>query len=122
MERIDEFVLEGKNFMYIDVSGSMANSELIKLVETVMQAIAKYPANSLYTIANIEDLKVDSEVKNILAEFVGHNKLYVKYGAVIGIDGIKKTMARAMFKVSGRTNMHFAFSKEQAIEWLLQQE
>jgi len=122
MERIEEFVLEGKHFIYIDLSGPMANEALLKLLETVTQAIAKYPVNSLYTITNVAHLKFDTEIKNIVVECMGHNKLYVKYGVFIGVDGVKRIMASTIFKLSGRMNMHFAFSKEQAIEWLLQQE
>jgi hypothetical protein len=66
-------------------------------------------------------VKFDSETKNIIADWMEHNKPYVKFGAIIGFDGIKKIMVNAIFKLCGRKNMVFSSSKEQAIEFLLKQ-
>ena len=120
--RAEEFTIDGKKFVYIDFSGLRKNEDFIGLVKTIEPVIAKYPEHSLYTITNIENVRFDSSSKILVAEFMKNNKPYVKYGVVIGLDGIKKIMLRAAFKLSGRANMSFAFTKEQAIEWLLQQE
>jgi len=122
MERIEEFVVDGKNFIYIDFSGISANDGFSDLVEVIKPVIAKYPEKSLYTITNIEDTRFDSGSRVIMSEYMKHNSAYVKYGAVIGLDGIKKIITTSAFKMSGRTNMYFASSRENAIEWLLQQE
>ena len=122
MERIEEFTIDGKNFMYIDFSDFKTNEEFLEMTRLLEPGIAKYPSHSLYTITNIENIRFDSDSKKVCAEYMKHNKPYVKYGVVIGLDGIKKLMISAIFKMSGRSNMHFAFSKKQAIEWLLQQD
>ena len=122
MEYIEEFTLREKNFIYIDLSGVKSNYDFCKRVGAIMPVIEKYPLNSLYTITNVENTRFDSESKNSLRDYLKHNSLYVKYGTVIGMDGIKKIMAKSMFQVAGRTNMHFAFTKEQAIEWLMKQD
>ncbi|MDR1841091.1 MAG: hypothetical protein LBQ86_04105 [Holophagales bacterium] len=123
MERIEEFVIDGKNFVYIDFSGIITNDELSEMVEAVISVIEKYPPdNSLYTITNIDNTRFDAEARKIMADYMIHNSAYIKHGAVIGLDGIKKIMATSTFKMSGRTNMQFAFSKEQAIELLLKQD
>jgi hypothetical protein len=49
------------------------------------------------------------------------NKSYVKYGVVMGVDGIKKIMLNSIFSISGRHNMNCVFTREQAIDWLLEQ-
>jgi len=121
MERIEEFTREGKNFLYIDFSGFSCDDEHLDLVKKTEPVIEKYPGHSLYTITNIANLRFDSETKKIAADFIIHNAPYVKYGAIIGLDGIKKMMAYTVMKLSGRTNLGFAFSREGAIEWLLQQ-
>jgi len=121
MDRVQEYTVSGKNFMYIDFSGITDNDTCSKLVEYILPIIEKYPPDSLYTITNISDTRFDSVSKKIMAGYMEHNSRYVKYGAVIGLDGIKKIMAKSAFRLSGRTNMHFAFSKEQATEWLLEQ-
>jgi len=56
-----------------------------------------------------------------MAEWIAYNKPYVKYGAVIGFDSIKRMVVNAILKMGGRKNMMFLHNKEQAIEWLLRQ-
>ena len=87
-----------------------------------MPIIAKYPANSLHTVTNIENTRFDSDSKKIMVDYMEHNKQYVRFGTVFGLDGIKRIMAKSVFNLIKRTELHFTFSKEQAIEWLLKQE
>ena len=122
MERIEEFTIDGKNFMYIDLSHLMANDEFVKITEVIEPLISKYPLSSLYTITNIENIRFDSKSKDMIAKYMSNNKPYVKYGAVIGLDGIKKKMVNLVSFMSGRKNLCFAFTKEQAIEMLLKKE
>ena len=121
MKLTEEFALEGKSFVYIDLSKIYMKEYIENPFEVIKSVIAKYPANSLYTITNVAGVRFDSELKEILTDYVASNKRYVKYGAVIGMDGIKKIIAQSIIKISGRTNLLFAFSKENAIELLLQQ-
>ena len=118
----EEFALEGKTFIYIDLSGTKTNDDFNERIKLIEPVISKYPENSLYTITNVENIRFDSQSKEIVAQYMTRNKPYVKYGAVIGLDGIKKIMINAIFTLSGRKNMHYAFTKEKAIEWLLQKE
>ena len=122
MKLTEEFTLGGKSFVYIDLSKISMKDDFTELFEAIESVIAKYPANSLYTITNVASVRFDSELKEILAEFIAYNEPYVKYGAIIGGDGIKKIIAKSIIKISGRTNFLFAFSKEQAIELLMKQE
>ena len=122
MERIDEFTVDGKNFMYIDLSHIKKNDIFLEVSSAATQSAAKYPEKSVYTIINIEGTMFDTDTKIIAAQCFEQNTPFVKYGAVIGLDGIKKIMLNAAFKISGRNNMHFCLNKEHAIEWLLQQE
>ena len=122
MERIEEFVIDNKNFMYVDLSNFITPENAAVKLEEIKKAIAKYPDKSLYTITNIGNMKFDSKTKNLATDYMKHNDPYVKYGAAIGLDGIKKFLISSIMKLSGRNNIHFAFTKEQAINWLLKQE
>ncbi|MDR0499452.1 MAG: hypothetical protein LBH03_06965, partial [Holophagales bacterium] len=62
-----------------------------------------------------------TSVKKIVTEWMAFNKSYVKYGVVMGVDGIKKIMLNSIFSISGRHNMNCVFTREQAIDWLLEQ-
>ena len=120
--RIEEFTHNGENFIYIDLSDFKTNEDFIRLMDITGPKIAKYPPYSLYTITNVENIRIDSESKEIVARYMVINKPYVKYGALIGLDGVKKLLIRAMFTLSGRKNMLFAFTREQAIDLLLNKE
>lgn len=121
-ERVEEFTRAGKNFMYIDLSGMRSDDELFALYDQIKSLVAKYPEGSLYTITNIEDVRYDVIAKQKTREYLEHNKPYVKCGAVIGLDGVKKVLAAKLVRLSGRKDMTFVFTKEKAIEILLRQE
>ena len=119
--KIEEFTQEGKNFVYIDLANLKSVEQFHELGGQIKSVIRKYPENSVYTITNIDNMRLDSEAKNIVAEYMSENKPFVRGGVFIGIDGVKKVMATEIFKMIGRKNMSFAFTKDQAIKWLLQQ-
>jgi hypothetical protein len=119
---IDEFSQDGKDFMYIKLSEIETNKELIEYLTVIEDAIAKYPPKSLYTITNITNIRFDAEIKEHTVPYLEHNGSYVKHAAIIGPDGITKVIASTIFKISQRDNVVFAFTKEQAVELLLQKD
>jgi hypothetical protein len=120
-ERLEEFTLDGKNFIYHDFSGFQTLEEYAQLIEAAKSQIVKYPKNSLLTITNMKDIRFDSSAKEIVTEWLTFNKPYVKYGAIIGADGVKKIMLNSILIICGRNNMNLVFTKGQAIDWLLKQ-
>ena len=61
--RIEEFTIDGKNFMYVDVSNIKQNSGFVDVVERVKSLISQYPENSIYMILNIANISFDTETK-----------------------------------------------------------
>jgi hypothetical protein len=122
MEYYQEFSLEGKNIMYIDFSTIKTIEDFSEALEKVKRAIAGYPKNSLYTITNMADIRIDTFYKDNFIKYGAHNKPYVKKAVLIGLDGVKKMIVTAIFKKAGRDDFHIAFTKEKAIEWILQQD
>jgi len=41
---------------------------------------------------------------------------------LIGVDGITKMIIGNIFEKAGRDKFHIAFTREKAIEWILQQD
>jgi len=119
--RIEEFVLYGISFIYFDLSEFETNDEYKAFVEVAKKRVVKYAEQSLFSITNIKNVKFNSETRKIVAEWMAYNKPYIKYGAVIGFDGIKKLMVNAIFRMSGRKNMTFSSDREHATDWLLRQ-
>ena len=122
MVYIEEFSHSGRDFIYISLPRFSTRDELRHALKTIGRAMEKYAENSLYAILNIENLIFDTKTITLTAKYMKYSKPYVKYEAVIGIDGVKKTLFVSMLRMSERDNMCFAFTKEQAIELLLQQQ
>ena len=121
MERIEEFTRDGKTFFYFDLSGFKSNDQFIQVIEDSKPMIAQHPEHSVYTVTNIANVRFDTKTKELVAEWTAHNKPYVKYVAVVGMDGIKKIMVNAIFAISGRKNMNSASTRDEAVAWLLKQ-
>jgi hypothetical protein len=121
-DRIETFECGGKQFIYYDVSHFRSNAEFSWFIELAKNFISQFPQEAVFfSITNIEGVTYDSETKKIVAEWMDFNKPFVKYGAVIGLDGIKKIMVNSILKVSGRSNMKFFHVRQEAIDWLLLQ-
>ncbi|MDR2922578.1 MAG: hypothetical protein LBU85_04450 [Treponema sp.] len=122
MEHIEEFAADGKDIIYVDFSNTASEKYFNGIIEQVKLVISKYAEQSVRTITNLENVRFDSNIKDIFAEYMKFNKTYVKYAAVIGIDGIKKKLVESIMKMSGRENFYFCFTREKALDWLLRQE
>jgi hypothetical protein len=117
--RIEQFEYEGKKFIYYDVSHFKNNAQFWEFITYAKEIIQKYPkGNSLFSITNVEGVLYDSETKTIIAEWMDVNRPYVRQGAVIGLDGIKRIMVNSILKMSGRNNMKFFRARDEAVQWL----
>ena len=119
MDRIEEFMRDGKQFVYIDFSGLQTNDEINALIAKAGPAIRKYPPKSVYTITNFDNLHFNKDSKEFITPYTEANKPHVIAGVIIGIDGLKKIMANTIFSVSGRKDLTIMASKEEAIQHLL---
>jgi hypothetical protein len=122
MEHVEEFSADGKNIIYIDFSNAVSEEDFNRVIEQARQVISKYAEKSVCTITNMENVRFDSDIKDIFVKYVESNKPYVKYGAAIGMDGIKKKMIESILKLGDRPNFYFCFTKEEAVKWLCRQD
>jgi hypothetical protein len=118
----EEFTVEGKNIIYIDFSLPKTDEQFSKAFEEVGNVIAGHPENSLYTITNMAGVRIDTLSKDNFIKYGQHNKPYVKKGVLIGLDGVTKMTIENIIKKAGRDSFHIAFTRERAIEWILQQD
>ena len=121
-ECYEEFSIEGKNIMYIDFSHTKSDEEFSTAFDKIERAIASHSECSLYTITNMAGVRIDTLYKDNFIKYSKHNKPYVKEGVLIGLDGVTKMIVENILKKSGRNSFHIAFTKEKAIEWILQQD
>jgi hypothetical protein len=117
-ERIELFDFEGKRFIYYDISRFKNNFQFKEFIAYAKTIIQQSPEQSLFSITNVEGVIYDTETKLIVAVWMDFNRPYIKFGAVIGLDGIKRIMVNSILKISGRNNMKFFRSKDEATQWL----
>jgi hypothetical protein len=118
-DRIELFDFEGRKFIYYDVSHFKNNTQFKEFIEYAKTVIRQYPAEgSLFSVTNIEGVIYDTETKNVVAEWMDFNRPYIKQGAVIGLDGIKRIMVNSILKMSRRSNMKFFRTRDEAVKWL----
>jgi hypothetical protein len=117
--RIEQFDFEGKKFVYYDLSNFKNNIQFKEFIESAKTLMRQHPADgSFFSITNVEGVVYDTETKNICAEWMDFNRSYIKQGAVIGLDGIKRIMVNAVLKMSRRNNMKFFRARDEAVKWL----
>jgi hypothetical protein len=116
-DRIEEFSLHGKRYVYFDMSNFRTNGEFKLLIDFAKPILEKYK-KPVYTIANAEGIRFDSETNELIAGWMKHNTPYVDHCMVIGMDGIKQIMLDDIIASTGRVNVGVANNKEQAIEKL----
>ena len=83
--------------------------------------VEKMPKNSICTLTNISGAKFNQDLIDALKKFAQKNKPHVIAGAVVGADGIKKTLFKAILKVTGRQNLKMFNNEEDALTWLTAQ-
>jgi hypothetical protein len=117
--RIEQFDFEGKKFIYYNISHFRNNNQFREFIAYAKEVIQRYPKDhSLFSITNVEGVMYDSETKAIIAEWMDLNRPYIRQGAVIGLDGIKRIMVNSILKMSGRSNMKFFRTRDEAMKWL----
>jgi len=118
----EDFSVEGKDIIYIDFSTAKTDEDYSTAFGEVGSAIASHPKGSVYTITNMAGTRIDTLSKDNFIKYAEHNKPYVKRGVLIGLDGVTKMIVGNIIDKAGRDDFHIAFSKEKAIEWILQQD
>jgi hypothetical protein len=110
---------KGKNSSTTTLTHFKNNAQFREFIEYAKGVIQRYLRDgSLFSITNIEGVIYDSETKTIVAEWMDFNRPYIRQGAVIGLDGIKRIMVNSILKMNGRTNMKFFRTRDEAVKWL----
>jgi len=119
MKRIEEFTKNEKSFISFDLSGFKTDDEYKDFIEAAKVVVKKHPPNSLFTLSNMQDAVLTSNTHDIIADWVTHNKPFVKYGAVYGVDFSMKTIGKTVGIVTQRLNLVYVSTREEAIDYLL---
>ncbi len=119
MKRIQIIDYKDKEIIYLDFSDCNVD-EVFEIIEVAKKIIRVQPHNSVLTLTNVTGTKYNREVIQALKEFANDNKPFVKAGAVVGIDGLKRIVYDAITRFSGR-NLPAFNDNEKAKDWLTKQ-
>lgn len=96
--------VEGVSVLHLDFSGCTIAQAPALLAECAT-LVRSQPLDSAYTLSDFSGSQFDSDVTRQLREYTKANRPHVRFGAVVGITGIKRTIYRAILLFSGRTNL-----------------
>lgn len=113
---------KGKPIFYQNFAGLFYNSEAVKKeLNEVQQIVTAQPENSVLVLADFRDTQITSDLLGILNEASARTKKYVHKTAVLGVTGIKRTLADLLVRLTGQPLMYFD-TEEEAKEWLVKGE
>ena len=119
MKRLRLIKHRGREILFLDFS-SCSPDEVFEVIEMAEKIIRVQKHNTVLTLSDVTDTRYNRSVIHALKEFVNGNKTFVRAGAVIGIDGLKKIVYDAVIKFSGR-NLPAFDDVEKAKDWLAEQ-
>lgn len=108
-----------KEILYLDFSYCTMD-EFFQVIDLARKIIRVQKHNSVLTLTNVSGTKYNREMIQALKEFANDNKPFVKAGAIIGVEGLKKIAYDAIIKFTKR-NLPAFDNIEKAKAWLVEQ-
>jgi len=110
---------KGTKILFIDLARK-SPSELLSAISEAKSVIAAQPPASLLTLTDVEGSSYNREVADELKAYVAHNKPFVRAGAVVGLNDLKRVIFNFLNRVTGRTLKGFD-RLDAAKDWLASQ-
>ncbi|SHJ90715.1 hypothetical protein SAMN04488028_102100 [Reichenbachiella agariperforans] len=104
------------SIIYTNLSG-LAKEEGFEVLQEAVDVISQYPPKSVYSLINVEGIKINSAFIDEIKRVGKSNAPYVKGTAAVGLTSMTKLIARTMIKFTGRKAELFD-TVEDAKEWL----
>ena len=98
----------GVKIFFQDFSGLMYDAEALKRELTEVQAeVVKHPRNSLLVLSDFQDTNITSEMMSILNASSAMTKDHIHKTAVLGVTGVKRTLADLLTRLTGQQLKYF---------------
>ena len=110
---------KGAQILFIDLART-SPSGLLEAIGEAKEVIAKQPPSSLLTLTDVEGSTFNREVAEALKLYVAHNKPFVRAGAVVGLNDLKRVIFNFLNRVTGRSLKGFE-QIDEAKDWLARQ-
>lgn len=110
---------EGYKILMIDFSNAELE-EIVAVAKEVKLIVGKEPLKSVFTITNVNGIRISFGTIRVLKDLAVANKPFVKASAAIGLSSLQKVELDIIMKFSGRSFPTFN-SVQEAAEWLVRQ-
>jgi len=118
MSRTQSINFKGKSIFFMDYTGLRSEAEIKSVIEEAKSFIRKQPLGSTISLANINQMHFNNQIKDLFMDLVKGNKPYMKASAIVGVTGLKQILFNGIMKMSGRDVKSFD-NEDQAKEWLI---
>ncbi len=111
---------KGKRIFYQDFSGHLYNSDAVKEELVAVQSIViREPKNSVRVLADFRDTHITSDLMPLMNAASAMTKDHVYKTAVLGVTGVKRTLADLLTRLTGQPLKYFD-DPEAAKDWLVE--
>lgn len=117
MDRSKMLNHNNKKVLSMDFS-SLETEDACRVIEHSSKLIQQMPEKSLFTLTNVTGANFDLKLIDSLKKFSNANKPYVIAGAVVGAEGIKRTVFNSVLLFSGRNDLKTFDKTDEALSWL----
>ena len=111
---------KGKKIFFQDFSNLSYDTEAVKQELTLVQVeVVSYPKNSLLILSDFRDTNLTTDLMPILNASSALTKEHVAKTAVLGVSGVKRTLADLLTRLTGQALKYFD-TEEAAKDWLVE--
>lgn len=108
---------KGESIYFMDFEGLKTLEDFKGLIDASKNHIRSQAPNSVVALTSMEGMHFNKDIRDMIADFIGGNKPYMKVSAVYGINGLLRIVYNGVTKLTGRDVRAFD-TKEKALEWL----
>jgi hypothetical protein len=110
----------GKKIFFQDFANHFYNSSAVKQeLEEVQSVVMTQPPRSVLALSDFRNTNIGSDLLPVMNASSAATKAFVRRTAVLGVTGIKRTLADLLTQVTGQPLKYFDEELE-AKEWLTQ--
>ena len=110
---------QGKKIFFQDFSGFMYDTNALKQELTQVQAeVVSHPKDSLLILSDFRDTNITNEMMSLLNASSTLTKDHVRRTAVLGVTGVKRTLADLLTRLTGQPLKYFD-TEAAAKDWLV---
>ncbi len=109
----------GTRILYVDLSYIKDLDEISDIIGQTEINLNNKPIKSVPIIVNAYKLKLNSELGEIIMDFLMENEKYIKALAIIGLSGIKRRILSKYIKSYNRDDVKIFRDMEDAKDWVV---